>query len=794
MDKQIDVSWWNRDWLLRGALLVVTASAVIFLLSSLLEDTAENIRYRAGEVATSTVIASRDFSIEDRPGSESLRVDAENAVARVYVLDDREEATPSHKVDRLFMSLEEESVAAPDGVPSVGEGLSERFGVDLSPDERGILAQQDRWGDIRSTIDRLTSPIVKQGIVATKRPLVAANEKYGVTLVRKSTGEEQLLGSSVNIYSLDEARELLETSLPGAGFGKERAFDTLIYRLARSFLRTNVTFDSALTEQRIHQARESIQPLFFKVERGDVVVRAGETVSALQERKLERLHTLRSGPQGVRLFAGYFALSFIIVGVLYSFLSEFWKEFRPSTRDLALQAALIVGTVLALKLWSIAGQALSLRYVDIGAHAFMLATPFALGGILLQATVGASAVFFFILVLSMLCGVFLEDSWLLLLLVVIGNAAGALSVKYAPRRSVFLIAAIRVGVVNALLAFCYAVLFLPFDNQTGLIQIVSAFCGGLISGLLAASLTPVVEHLGGYISDMKLLELASLDRPLLRDLSVQAPGTWNHSMVMGQLSESAAEAIGANALLVRVGAYYHDIGKMKKPAYFVENQATRENRHDKLSPTMSALIIRAHVKDGLELAAEYGLPQAIVDFIPQHHGTNIIEYFYEKAQREAGEDTEIDDSLFRYAGPKPQTKESGILMIADAVEACSRVLPDPTPARIQGMVQKIVNKIFSSGQLSETDLTLRDLHLIANRFTRVMSGIFHKRIEYSEPVEKQNRTSEEEQGKRDASRDDRPEQGGEGSNVAAEKEDRAHAGDALKRLGIDPQRGESPPH
>jgi putative nucleotidyltransferase with HDIG domain len=309
------------------------------------------------------------------------------------------------------------------------------------------------------------------------------------------------------------------------------------------------------------------------------------------------------------------------------------------------------------------------------------------------------------------------------------------------------------------------------------VRISACIVGGCLSAFLAAGLTPVVEYLGGYASDMRLIEMATLDHPLLKELSIQAPGTWNHSMVMGMMVESAADAIGANSVVCRVGAYFHDVGKMKKPLYFVENQAPGENRHDKLSPSMSALIIRSHVKDGVELARKHKVPQVIEDMIPQHHGTSLIEYFYEKAKKdveEAGEDNDsVDKGLYSYPGPRPQTREAGLLMLADGIEAAARTLPDPTADRIQGMVQKMINKVFSSGELNECELTLRDLHLIAKCFTRVLSGIYHQRIAYAEPAEKVNESDMAEDGtEREAS--------GRGESTR-----KPRAEENLKRLGLE---------
>jgi hypothetical protein len=217
----------------------------------------------------------------------------------------------------------------------------------------------------------------------------------------------------------------------------------------------------------------------------------------------------------------------------------------------------------------------------------------------------------------------------------------------------------------------------------------------------------------------------------MRRLMIEAPGTYHHSVIVGSLVEAAAAQIGANPLLAKVCGYYHDIGKIRKPLYFIENQTDGRNKHDKLAPSMSSLILIAHIKDGVEIAKENKLGQVIIDTIRQHHGTSIIKFFYEKAKQKKGEDNvNIDD--FRYPGPKPQTKEAGLVMLADVVEAASRTLDNPTPSRIQGLVQKLINQIFSDGQLDSCELTLKDLHNIAKSFNKILYGIHHHRIEYSE--------------------------------------------------------------
>ena len=263
-----------------------------------------------------------------------------------------------------------------------------------------------------------------------------------------------------------------------------------------------------------------------------------------------------------------------------------------------------------------------------------------------------------------------------------------------------------------------------------------AVSGGLLTGILALGLIPIIETVFRYSSNTRILELLNLDQPLLKELMLVAPGTYHHSLVVGQMVEAAAQAIGANPFLAKAAAYYHDIGKIKKPAYFVENQFGGENKHEKLAPSMSSLILTAHVKDGVELARKQQLGDDICDIIQQHHGTCLISYFYTKARNQASDPNKVNIDDYRYAGPRPQTKEAGLVLVADQVEAASKTLTDPTPARVQGMVQKIINNIFADGQLNECELTLKELNLIAKHCNKILSGIFHHRVLYPSPAEK----------------------------------------------------------
>lgn len=483
----------------------------------------------------------------------------------------------------------------------------------------------------------------------------------------------------------------------------------------------------------------------YEIKRGEVIVRAGDRVGPVQASKLKLLKESVSHEDPLRIWGAYFILSGVLILSVYTFFSRFYPGFATDARDDTLLSLILVSSLLLLHVFSILGHSLSETLPDFRSDTFLLAAPLSAGGMIIQIILGAPAVCIFVMIFSVLTGVFLGTSWLFLALTVVGNLVAAAAVRRYSKRSVFLRAGLKIAAVNFVVVLAFLLLHGDMVMEEKLYRILCVAIGGILSGVLAAGFIPFAEFFGQYVTDLKLLELSSLDQPLLRELSIQAPGTWNHSMVVGQMGEAAAEAIKANPLLVRVGAYYHDIGKSKYPAYFIENQ-TGENRHDKLTPSMSALIIKAHVKDGIEMGTANRLPQELIDMIQQHHGTTLIEYFFEKAKRVAEEGEAVDERNFRYSGPKPQTKEAGILLLADSIEATSRTLPDPTPAKLQGLVQKMINKAFSNGELDESGLTLKDLHLIAKYFVRVLSGIHHKRITYPDSAkEKEKKNKIEEQ-------------------------------------------------
>jgi putative nucleotidyltransferase with HDIG domain len=335
------------------------------------------------------------------------------------------------------------------------------------------------------------------------------------------------------------------------------------------------------------------------------------------------------------------------------------------------------------------------------------------------------------IVLAACAAVIFENRFEMFIFFFLNSTMGAYWVRHCRERKVFIKAGVKLGLLNVILVTAIE------GYSTGLAGLAIlgdwsfAFLGGVAAGVVTAGFAPLVEIAFDYTTDITLLELANLDQPILRRLIIEAPGTYHHSVIVGSMVEAAASEINANPLLAKVCGYYHDIGKIKTPLYFIENQTQGKNKHDKLAPSMSSLILIAHIKNGVEIARENKLGQIIIDTIRQHHGTSLIRFFFDKAKQMKGEGAvKIDD--FRYPGPKPQTREAGLVMLADVVEAASRTLENPTPSRLQGLVQQLINRVFSDGQLDNCELTLKDLNNIAKSFNKILNGIHHHRIEYSE--------------------------------------------------------------
>ncbi len=514
----------------------------------------------------------------------------------------------------------------------------------------------------------------------------------------------------------------------------------------------------------------------LQVKKGEMIVREGDRITEDQALKLRQLFRPRHGINKLYRASGVLGLVLVLLYFPYRFACKNIRKFKTSLRDLMFLAYVIIGLFVILKIAFAVSTHMGGLFSVLETADYFYIFPFAVGAMLVRIVLNSEVALVYCAVCAPMIGMMFNNSLPVVIYALLGGIVGAHGVRQCKDRATIFTAGMKLSVVNVALALSYQVYHANLFTVQTVYCVLFAFAGGIFTASLVTGTIPIVETLFHYTTDIKLLELANLNSSLLRDLMIRAPGTYHHSVLVGNMVEAAAETIHANPLLARVAAYYHDIGKISKPLYFIENVSSGENRHDKLAPSMSALILISHVKEGVELAREKRLGRPLIDIIRQSHGTALITFFYQKAKNlEAPEVQTVDERDFRYPGPKPQTREAGLVMLADCVEAASRTLTDPTPARIQGMVQKIINNIFIDGQLNECELTLNNLHEIAKSFNLVLAGIHHQRIDYPEPAFKVHG------GKKTLEDSDR-----EPAKTAADRDEdgKKVGGEDLKRLGI----------
>ena len=426
-------------------------------------------------------------------------------------------------------------------------------------------------------------------------------------------------------------------------------------------------------------------------------------------------------------FIGGALIAAVLLFILYRDIMRYKPSYINNYNMLLLLVLMIVSTLVIGRFFDYLLLNLSKGIGSIAADTATYGIPIAAGAMLVTLLFDFHTAITFSFTISLFAGYWMNDA-LFPIYTFVGSLTAAFSVIRCKKRSALLRGGFYVAVTNVLIAL----ILLLAKSELELGKVLSSVAFAVFSGVTVSSivslLLPLLEYTFKVTTDISLLELLDLNQPLMKTLMISAPGTYHHSVIVGNLVEAAAEAVGVNPLLGRVSSYYHDIGKVKMPEYFVENQGG-PSKHDRLTPHMSSMIIANHVKEGVEIAGQYKIPQVIIDIINQHHGTSLITYFFQKAREQDQEKTSNMED-YKYPGPKPQTRVAALVMMADAVEAASRVLTEPTPARISALVDKIINHIFLDGQLDECELTLKDISEIKSRFIYILTGIFHKRIDY----------------------------------------------------------------
>jgi len=657
----------------------------------------DSVPLEVGDVATEDIRAARSVSFVSASETEAARAEAEAAVAPVYV-----EIGPQADIRSRQLTSYDAEVAAIQAV------LAERDAGTLSPAE-----VQTRLEAAAPSL-RASQVALLAGLPTPRWQAIAAEGRRVLDQAQAGVLREDALAEA-----RQTAREAISVDL--APDERELAGD-----LAAAHIAANLAYSPDATSAARQAARADVDPVRVTVQRNEAVVRAGDPISTLDYEKLTELGLTEPAGDllpliGNALLAALLAV--LLVGFVWRFQPAIWH--RP--RSLVLFLFILFASAAVLRL---AGDRSIAAYLVPTSAAVML-TGLLLGG----AAGGAMA-----MGLAVVAGLTNSADLGPVVYAAAGGFASLVIILQAERLNAF----VRAGVVLTLVNVTVVVAFSLLEDldATGIAQLAAAgLVNAALSVVLAVGGFAVLGNVFGILTVFQMLELANPSNRLLRRVLLETPGTYHHSVMVGNLAERAAETVGADPLLARVAAYYHDIGKMKNPLAFIENQAGGPNIHDDLNPETSARIIAAHVRDGVELAQEYRLPPQIAAFIPQHHGTSVMGYFHGKALQES---VEADADRYRYPGPKPQSREAAIVMLADGVEASVRSLPQKEDADIREMVDRIVNGRLSDGQLDDSNLTLRDIERIRGSFVEQLLGMYHQRISYPEnvlPIERDSRSA-----------------------------------------------------
>ncbi|WP_084605150.1 HD family phosphohydrolase [Desulfonatronum thioautotrophicum] len=706
-----------------GSLLVFMGCMVLVAALSGLSIEPGGRIFVEGEIAAQDVTAPRDMLIEDQESTRARREMVSQSQPPIFDLAQMPFAQMARRIVSLLDII---ASATPETTPQIQTLVAEELNIRIPTGIWSEWSRQSFHNLLMVQILPWLEEAYERGVLADRR--FASDITSGMIVRDLSTENEQLHLSPADFPDLDGLMRTLDLHLRTSlnlPVNVRRAVEELLTPL----LRPNLTPNQEATQARMASAVQSVDPVFYQIKKGEMIVRKGERVTAEQQQKMQAVFAGRDGGYDWDRFSGVLLLSLIFSLAIFQVTGK--RRQRLTTRDALLLASVMFTVAAMAKLVAMYRFPLSRELLTMTPDIFVYSLPVA-------GAAGVLALFFPLLVcifsgalMAFLCTQMLQAGFDLFLFYLIGAVGCALLLRGAQTRTDILRSSLPL--LGLFLGTWAALNLLDFQGFSWFMagSLFSA-TGAILSILLLLAFSPVVEYLFGYTSRFKLLEMMSLDQPLLQSLMVNAPGTYHHCLIVANMAEAGAKAIGANPLLAKVAALYHDIGKIKNPHYFIENQFGCENRHDKLAPSMSALILISHVKKGVELATEHKLGSEITDLIQQHHGSRLIVYFYQKAQKICeGKGLEcVREDDFRYPGPKPQSKEAGIILLADAIEASSRTLVDPTPSRVRNHIQNLVRAVFNEGQLDDSDLSLKDLSILSETFQRILTGIFHQRIDY----------------------------------------------------------------
>lgn len=670
----------------RPLALLVGAFAFLLFIALAISETADMVTLVPGEVAPSQIVAPR--KAVNTPLYNQMKREARASVQPVYVANPDAETAAVEDVNALVQAVLNVKSQLPPKPTATGEVAAWQTQV-------GLPIPASAISDIL-----VMSPTDIRNLGSTAGSIV--NSVLSAASYRSSQvpNEQGALDERVAALALPNRSETL-----------------FLEAVVNEVARPNLTYSASQTEKARTQAEDGVVPPV--IPQGTVLVQKGQRITSADVMLLRAMGLTGGFPWGPLAAALLLSILFTAATALYV------DRFRPGLRG---DLSRLFTTGLLVLLTVVAGRILE--------PISPLLVPLAFLGTMAGTLLGSRMALFLVLAVGLLVTVGLNLTPQATVILVGGSMAGVFATGRLRDRSDLLRAPIWIGGVNLLLVFAVEVLAASLLTSTSPVwgDLLWAVVSAVLSTVMTIGFLPFFETYLGVLSPLRLLELSNPNQPLLKKLMLEAPGTYHHSLIVSNLAVGAAEEIGADSLLCRVGAYYHDIGKTLRPAFFVDNQMGGENPHDKIAPSLSALIIESHVKDGLAMAEDARLPKEIQAFIGEHHGTNLVTFFYHKALEQSG-DAPVAEHDYRYPGPRPQSRETAIVMLADGAEAIARSLKGPTPQKIEAAIRKLIKDRLDDGQLDESGLNLRDLEMITRAFTRVLQGVYHTRVEYPDPKE-----------------------------------------------------------
>lgn len=740
----LEKKWWGRFLLRAESALHLRRLFVLLMFSFLIAwvvsfELPVPISYDVGEIATTTLSSPISFQMIDEVSAEEQRRDAAAKVLPVFEFDvdvfDRVSSRLLYTFRLLRTEMRNRKVKPGTEIDWIKDKIDSQLNIDC-PEylvawlirrefniflESQMIAVLDHWFS-EKIIGKGDSDQVSRFTTVSLRSRQRPEREFII-----DRNEFMVLGEH-DMFRMKDIR----------GFDRMSAEERdNIYSFAHLMLIPNVYLNEEDSVSRRKAAQAMVPPVIMNVRKNQPIITEGNRITP---KDLAIVHQIQDLQNNNSPALKSFFMSLILVTLMLAARSFFRhyssQRFKINGKDFFVMALILFGEVLFTKTFLFVTEgSILIRYSGLlPSEIFLALAPLASGPILVALLLtSGEVVFFFSLFLGVIFGILVGQSYFWALCVWISGLAAARGVLSCKTRNDIYFGGIRAGIVNAFVIGCWQIVQnyqSPNFFRDFIILMGAGFFSGILSAMLAMIFVPILESLFNYTTDVRLLELSNLNHPLLKDMLVKSPGTYHHSMMVGSMVEAAAEEIGANPLLGKVICYYHDIGKMSHSNYFIENQKPGSNPHDNISPYMSKTLLIAHVKDGVEMGMRYKLGQPIIDGILQHHGTTLINFFYNKALDLAEEGVVVSEEDFRYPGPKPQFREAALCMLADSIEAAARSLDEPTPSRLQNIVRNIIQKKFLDGQLDECNLTLKDLTKVENAFVRILLGIYHQRIDY----------------------------------------------------------------